>query len=184
MLCSGGTKLVVASVSEAIHESVGALRFLGKPSKNSGKPSKGNRKRGKGIRKGIKGKPFRELGLFNGLRRSGAKPRFLPAPLLEAARSATGPLYPCLLIIARKSRSRSPAACPTAPLEPPAMTRESNLHLGRTTSVIREREPKQSMRASGPCVPSDCFVAIARRRRAFFRTPYSPSKTGVLPNAL
>ena len=49
-----------------------------KPSKNSGKPSKGNRKRGKGIRKGIKGKPFRELGLFNGLRRSGAKTRFLP----------------------------------------------------------------------------------------------------------
>ncbi len=47
-----------------------------KPSKNSGKRSKGNRKRGKGFRKGIKGKPFRELGLFNGLRRSGAKTRF------------------------------------------------------------------------------------------------------------
>ena len=79
-----------------------------KPSKECGKPSKGNRKRGKGIRKGIKGKPFRELGLFNGLRRSGAKTRFsplLPAPLLEAARSATGPLYPWFLIIARKSRA-------------------------------------------------------------------------------
>ena len=73
-----------------------------------GKPSKGNRKRGKGIRKGIKGKPFRELGLFNRLRRSGAKTRFSPlspgaAP--RGARSATGPLYPWFLIIARKIRA-------------------------------------------------------------------------------
>ncbi len=57
----------------------------GSPAKNSGKPSKGNRKRGKGIRKGIKGKPFRELGLFNGLRRSGGKNPLLPASLPGAA---------------------------------------------------------------------------------------------------
>ncbi len=55
---------------------------------------------------------------------------------------------------------------------------------GGARLVIREREPKRSMRASGLCVPLDCLVAIARRGRAFFRTPYGPSKTGVLPNAL
>ena len=47
------------------------------------------------------------------------------------------------------------------------------LHLGGARLVIRERELKQSTRASGPCVPLDWFVAIARRRRAFFRTPSS-----------
>ena len=79
-----------------------------KPSKYFGKPSKGNRKRGKRNPERYQRKTLPRIGPFQWVTTIRRKNQLLPASPGAAprgGRSATGPLYPWFLIIARKSRA-------------------------------------------------------------------------------
>ena len=78
----------------------------GSPAKNAGSPAKETGSGAKDSGKVSKENPSANWAFSMGYDDPAQKPAFSRrAPLLEAARSATGPLYPWFLIIARKSRA-------------------------------------------------------------------------------